>query len=59
MVTLTELGSDNTYKLLRRFEYDSQRKILTVIIERDGIIELFTKGQLDSVEPLINKQLLQ
>ena len=54
--TITLNGKMMTYKILDVFEFDSDRKRMSVIVDYpDGTIRLFTKGAESNMLPKVNK----
>ena len=54
-IILKEAGVSQRYKLLLTFEFTSDRKKMSVIVERNNEIFLFTKGADDVVRNSLNK----
>lgn len=48
VVTVNKLGKEDKFEVLQVFEFDSDRKRMSVIVDHNGTLKLYTKGA-DSV----------
>jgi len=50
------LGREEKVELLHLFEFDSDRKRMSVVIQHNGVIKLYTKGADSIIKARLSKE---
>lgn len=58
-ITLDIFGEKHSYELLRSFEFNSDRKRMSILIRDQGVIKLFIKGADSVIKSLLNENVEQ
>lgn len=58
-ITLDILGEEHTLDLLQCFEFNSDRKRMSVLVREKGVVKLFIKGADSVIKSLLNERVEQ
>ena len=55
VITVNKLGREDKFELLQVFEFDSDRKRMSVIVRHNGLLKLYVKGADTTILPRLSK----